>query len=151
MLSSSLEEYLIVIYKMAMEGEELKSNEISKALGVPLKKTIQALQRMHYQKYVGYLPYQPLTITEKGKEMAKFLISRNQLIEEFLGMLEISENFVTEKETMQQYLSHEMLEAIEKFVLFMHQYPEVLNRYKIFAKRKTRNKILETVSEQDER
>lgn len=151
MLSSSLEDYLIVIYKMATQGEELKSTEISKTLGVPLKKTIQALQRMHYQKYVTYLPYQPLAITDRGKEMAKFLISRNELIEEFLNMMQVSENFRTEKETMQQYLSYETLEALEKFVLFMHQYPEVLSRYKIFMRRKPKNKILEPLPEQDER
>lgn len=151
MLSSSLEEYLIVIYKMAVQNEELKSSEISRALSVPLKKTIQALQRMHYQKYITYLPYQPLAITDKGKDMAKFLISRNALIEEFLNMMQISENFRTEKETMQQYLSYETLEALEKFILFMRQYPEVLNRYKIFMKRMPKNKILEALPEQDER
>ncbi|MEG0013259.1 MAG: metal-dependent transcriptional regulator [Cellulosilyticaceae bacterium] len=149
MLSSSLEEYLITIYQMANKGEELKCNEVSKALNVPLKKTIQAIQRMHYQKYVVYSPYQPLTITDKGKETAKYLLSRNDLIDEFLDILQITENVETEASAMRQYLSHETLEGIEKFVLFIRQYPEVTNRYKLFMKR-NRTKILEEAPNEEE-
>lgn len=142
MLSSSLEEYLITIYQMANQGEELKCSEVSKVLNVPLKKTIQAIQRMHYQKYVVYSPYQPLAITDKGKETAKYLLSRNDLIDEFLDILQITENLESETTAMRQYLSYETLEAIEKFVLFIRQYPEVTSRYKLFIKR-NRTKILE--------
>ncbi|MHC1750148.1 MAG: metal-dependent transcriptional regulator [Cellulosilyticaceae bacterium] len=149
MLSSSLEDFLIIIYKMANDGEELKSSEISKALNMPLKKTIQALQRMHYQKYVVYLPYQPLTITDKGKEMAEYLVSRNDLLEEFLNVLQITEN-EDEKLAMRQYLSYESLEAIEKFVLFVRQYPEITNRYKLFMKRTAKPKILKSMPETEQ-
>lgn len=150
MLSYSLEEYLITIYQMAEKGEELKCNEVARVLNVPLKKTIQAIQRMHYQKYVVYSPYQPLSITDKGKEEAKYLISRNQLIDEFLGILQVTENVENEREAMRQYLSQDTLESIEKFVLFIRQYPEVLNRYKIYAKRKPKTRLISLVSEEEE-
>jgi DtxR family Mn-dependent transcriptional regulator len=58
-LSSSLEEFLITIYKMSEERTELKSTEVARTIDAPLQKTIQALQRMHYQKYIIYSPYQP--------------------------------------------------------------------------------------------
>lgn len=150
MLSSSLEEYLITIYEINEKEEEIKCNEVAKVLNVPLKKAIQAIQRMHYQKYVVYSPYQPLVITEKGKKEAKYLLSRNQLIDEFLDILQITENIETEKESMRQYLSYQTLEAIEKFVLFNRQYPEVVNRYKIFLKRKPRTRIIEDMPEEDQ-
>ncbi|MGL6175040.1 MAG: metal-dependent transcriptional regulator [Cellulosilyticaceae bacterium] len=150
MLSSSLEEYLITIYEINEKEEEIKCNEVAKALNVPLKKAIQAIQRMHYQKYVVYSPYQPLVITEKGKKEAKYLLSRNQLIDEFLEILQITENIETEKESMRQYLSYQTLESIEKFVLFNRQYPEVVNRYKIFLKRKPRTRIIEDMPEEDQ-
>lgn len=149
MLSPSLEEHLIQIYRMSTQGEELKSSEICRALGVPLKKTIQALQRMHYQKFILYLPYQPLSLTSKGEEMAKFLISRNKLIDDFLEILQMTENVAVEKEMMQNYFSYETLQALEKFTLFMHQYPEVLSRYRLFSKRKLKIKILEPFPEEE--
>lgn len=149
MLSSSLERYLITIYQMAEKEEEIKCSEISKALNVPLKKTIQAIQRMHYQKYVVYLAYQPLTITEKGKEMARFLISRDGLVEEFISILQLPEIPEEEKETMHQYLSYETLEAMERFVAFIHQYPEVVARYRLFTKRKLKTRLLDPLPEEE--
>ncbi|MGL4343950.1 MAG: metal-dependent transcriptional regulator [Cellulosilyticaceae bacterium] len=149
MLSSSLETYLVAMYNMTNEGTELKSSEITRALNVPLKKTIQALQRLHYQKYVVYTPYQPLSITEKGIAMAKYLAARNLVIDEFLDILQIMENRETEKEAMQQYLSQETLQAIERFVIFTKQYPEIVVRYKLFAKRKPKVRLLEELPPED--
>jgi Mn-dependent DtxR family transcriptional regulator len=149
MLSPSLEEHLIQIYKMSTQGEELKSSEICKALGVPLKKTIQALQRMHYQKLLLYLPYQPLSLTPKGEDMAKFLISRNKLVDDFLEILQITQNIETEKEMMQNNFSYETLKALERLTVFMHQYPEVLSRYRLFSKRKLKVRILEPLPEEE--
>lgn len=149
MLSSSLEKYLVGIYKMAVADKELKSTDISKEINQPLQKTIQALQRMHYQKYIMYSPYQPLKLTEQGKQMAEYLIARESLVEEFLSLLQIKENKELEKETMQQYLSYESLEAIERFVLFNRQYPEITQRYKLLLKRKTTLKLLPPIPENE--
>lgn len=149
MLSSSLEQYLIHIYELSEQNAEIKSSELTTAVNMPLKKTIQALQRMHYQKYIVYLAYQPITITDKGKEMARYLLSRNTLIDEFLDILQITEHREEEREAMKQYLSRESLEAIDHFVCFIRQYPEVVARYKVYNKRKMRTKILEPLP-QDE-
>lgn len=142
MLSSSLEKYLILIYELSMKEEEMKCSELARTLNVPLKKVIQALQRMHYQKYISYTAYQPLTITEKGQQMARFLISRDALIEEFLALIQMNMD-EEEKDTMKQYLSYEALKAIEQFVAFVRQYPEITNRYKLYLKRNQGESILE--------
>ena len=149
MLSSSLEKYLVGIHKMALADKELKSTDIAKEINQPLQKTIQALQRMHYQKYIMYSPYQPLKLTEQGKQMAEYLIAREALVEEFLSLLQINENKELEKETMQQYLSYESLEAIEKFVLFNRQYTEVAQSYKLLLKRKITAKLLPPIPENE--
>jgi len=149
MLSSSLEKYLVGIYKMAIADKELKSTDIAKLINQPLQKAIQALQRMHYQKYIIYSPYQPLKITEQGKQMAEYLIAREALVEEFLSLLQIKENKELEKETMQQYLSYESLETIEKFVLFNRQYPEISKRYQLLMRKKVTAKILPPIPENE--
>lgn len=149
MLSSSLEKYLVGIYKMARTDKELKSTDIAKEINQPLQKTIQALQRMHYQKYIVYSPYQPLKLTEQGSKMAEYLIAREALVEEFLTLLQINENKELEKEAMQQYLSYESLEAIEKFVLFNRQYPEISQRYKLLMKKKLAAKLLPPIPESE--
>lgn len=147
-ISSSLEQYLIHIYKLSEQGQEIKSSDLSNQLNMPLKKTIQALQRMHFQKYINYLSYQPINITDKGKDMAKYLISRDALIDEFVEILQLPHS-EEEKEGMKQLLSYESLESIERFVCFVRQYPEIINRYRLYNKRKMRQKILESLPREE--
>lgn len=142
MLSPSLEKYLICMYQMLETDKELKISDLTKQMNQPLQKTIQSLQRMHYQKHVVYSPYQPLKLTEQGKSMAQYLIARDALIDEFLSFLHIEKNFNTEKETMSQYLSYESLEQIEKFIIFNRQYPEIAERFSLLLKMAPRHTLL---------
>lgn len=135
MLSSSLEDYLEIICRMKSEKGEVKTLEIAQELKVPLSRVVQAIQRLHYQKFLVYSPYKPLEITQKGQDMGTYLTARNKLIKEFLEFLEIEENLDSELVAMQQYLSVSSLETIEKFILFTRQYPEVSQRYKLFSKK----------------
>ena len=134
MLSSSLEKYLVCIYKHLEDNNEFKISELAREMNQPLQKTIQALQRMHYQKQIIYSTYQPLKMTEQGRKMAQYLIARDALIDEFLKLLHIEENAVAEKEAMAQYLSHDSLTKIERFVLFNRKYPEIAERFELLLK-----------------
>ena len=131
MLSSSLEKYLVCIYNHLEKQQELRISDLAKEMNQPLQKTIQALQRMHYQKQLIYSTYQPLKMTEQGKKMAQYLIARNALIDEFFDILHIKEHAEGEKEAMAQYLSYESLSKIERFVLFNRKYPEIAERFDI--------------------
>ncbi|MBE6021616.1 MAG: hypothetical protein E7231_00120 [Cellulosilyticum sp.] len=131
MLSSSLEKYLVCIYKHLESSNELKVSELAREMNQPLQKTIQALQRMHYQKQIVYSTYQPLKITDQGKKMAQYLIARDALIEEFFAILHMDENAEAEKEAMAQYLSHDSLTKIERFILFNRKYPEIAERFEL--------------------
>lgn len=147
MLSSSLESYLEVIYRMEKQEKEIKALEIAQELNVPLSRVVQAIQRLHYQKYLTYSPYKPIEMAQKGIQMGEYLIARNKLIREFLGILDIGENLENELEAMKQYLSVDSLKTIEKFILFIRQYPEVTQRYKLFAKKAPKEVLLPELPE----
>jgi len=134
---------------MSLTDKELKSTDIAKQMSQSLQKAIQSLQRMHYQKYIVYSPYQPLKMTEQGKDMAKYLIARGTLIDEFLTLLQIQNNKESEKEAMEQYLSYESLEMIEQFVLFNRQYPEIMQRYQILLKKTPKIKLLPPIPQNE--
>lgn len=151
MLSASLEKYLLCIYDKVRGEKELKSTELAKEMNQPLQKAVQALQRLHYQKYITYSAYQPLRLTEQGSQVAEYLMARNQLIDEFLNILHIEQNRETEKEAMQQYLSYESLKTIEKFVIFNRQYPEIGMRYEMILKREPITYLLPEFPKGDKR
>lgn len=131
MLSSSLEKYLTCIYRHLENNSEVRVSDLAREMNQPLQKTIQALQRMHYQKQIIYSTYQPLRMTEQGKSMAKYLMARDLLIDEFFTLLHMDANNEAEKEAMAQYLSHENLMKIERFVLFNRKYPEIAERFEL--------------------
>lgn len=131
MLSSSLEKYLTCIYRHLENNSEVRVSDLAREMNQPLQKTIQALQRMHYQKLMIYSTYQPLRMTEQGKNMAKYLMARDLLIDEFFTLLHMDANNEAEKEAMAQYLSHENLMKIERFVLFNRKYPEIAERFEL--------------------
>lgn len=149
MLSSSLEKYLLCIYEMLEENKEMKISDLAKQMNQPLQKTIQALQRMHYQKYIVYSTYQPLQMTEQGRKTAEYLIARNALIDEFFGILRIEKNAAAEKEAMVQYLSHESLEKIERFVMFNRKYPEISERFNLILQMVPQDAILPPIPNKD--
>lgn len=151
MLSASLEKYLLCIYERINGDKELKSTEIAREMNQPLQKAVQALQRLHYQKYITYSAYQPLRLTEQGKQVAEYLVARNKLIDEFLDILHIERNKETEKEAMQQYLSYDSLRTIEKFVIFNKQYPEIAQRYEMILKREPIKYLLPEFPSSDKR
>ncbi len=151
MLSSSLEKYIVCMYRMLETNTEIKISDIAKKMNQPLQKTIQALQRMHYQKQIIYSSYQPLKLTEDGKKMAEYLIARDKLIEEFLKCLHIDVNFEQEKEVMCQYLSHSSLVQIEKFVTFCNQYPEISERFSLYVKMMPENTMLPPIQNSDKK
>lgn len=142
MLSSSLEKYLVTLYELLETNKELKVSDLAKQMNQSLQKTIQALQRMHYQKQVVYSPYQPLKLTDEGRKMAEYLIARNTLLDEFLKILHIEKNAVGEREVMAQYLSYESLEKIERFVMFNRQYPEISQRFELLLQMPPKNTLL---------
>lgn len=142
MLSSSLEKYLVAIYEMLETGKELKISDLSKRMNQSLQKTIQALQRMHYQKQVVYSPYQPLKLTDEGRRMAEYLVARDALLDEFISLLHIEKNAEAEREVLAQYLSYESLEKIEKFVMFNRQYPEISERFDLLLQLPSKNTLL---------
>lgn len=142
MLTSSLEKYLLAIYELLENKKELKSSELAKQMNQPLQKVVQALQRLHYQKYILYSAYQPCSLTSQGREVAQYLLARDELIDEFLRTLHIEKNREIEKEAMQQYLSYETLQSIEKFVIFNRKYPEISKRLELLSKREPRERLL---------
>lgn len=151
MLSASLEKYLVAIYELLEVNQELRISDLSKRMNQSLQKTIQALQRMHYQKQVIYSPYQPLRLTEEGRKMAEYLMARDALIDEFLSILHIEKNAIAEREAMAQYLSYESLEKIEKFVMFNRQYPEIGERFELILEMPPRNTLLPPIPYKEQR
>ncbi|HHW66945.1 MAG TPA: DNA-binding protein [Epulopiscium sp.] len=134
MLSPSLQDYLEEMYRLSTKIDEIRVSDIAQILDVSLPSVVKALHKLSNRGYVVYQPYESIKLTEKGIYEGRFLVQRNQLLKDFLTVLNTSSDIDKEAESMEHYLSFSTIQAIEKFVHFMKENPDVQRRYDEFYK-----------------
>lgn len=123
MLSPSLEDYLEEIYRFSISLDTVRVTDISKKLKVALPSVTKALYKLRDEGYINYKRYGEIRLTEKGKEFGHYLVTRNQLLQEFLALICSKCNFAAEAEAMEHYLSTATIDAIKILVEFMKSNP----------------------------
>lgn len=142
MLSPSLEDYLEEIYRFSLSLDSVRVTDISNRLKVALPSVTKALYKLRDQNYVKYERYGEIQLTDKGKEYGLYLVSRNQLLQEFLDLICSKCNFAAEAEAMEHYLSTATIDAIKTLVEFMKSDLSWRQAFKDFTELKTRNNSL---------
>ncbi|AFM40548.1 Mn-dependent transcriptional regulator [Desulfosporosinus acidiphilus SJ4] len=119
MLTPSLEDYLEEIYRFSLTLDIVRVTDISKRLDVALPSVTKALYKLREERYIDYERYGEIRLTDKGKEFGSYLVARNQLLQEFLGLICSKCDFAAEAEAMEHYLSTATIEAIKTLVEFI--------------------------------
>lgn len=132
MLTPSLEDYLEEIYRFSLSLDTVRVTDISKRLKVSLPSVTKALYRLRDESYIKYERYGEIELTAQGREFGYYLVSRNQLLQEFLALICSKCNFAAEAEAMEHYLSTATIEAIKTFVEFMKGNPSWQQAFKDF-------------------
>ena len=91
-LSESLEDYLEAIYQVEAAKQAARAKDIVERLGVSNASVTGALRSLASKKLVNYAPYDLITLTDKGREYAKRIIYRHEVLKSFLiDVLEVDE------------------------------------------------------------
>lgn len=123
MLSPSLEDYLEEIYRFSLSLDNVRVTDISNRLKVALPSVTKALYKLRDQSYIKYERYGEIKLTDQGKEYGFYLVTRNQLLQEFLALICSKCNFAAEAEAMEHYLSTATIDAIRNLVEFIKDNP----------------------------
>jgi DtxR family Mn-dependent transcriptional regulator len=113
-MSTSTEEYLEALYTLTQNGETATTSEISKRLNIAPASVTEMLKKLAEGGYVKYSPYQGVTLTNKGFEIAEKMTRRHRLLERFLhDMLHIGNDKVHKEACeMEHALSDETERAL---------------------------------------
>ncbi len=84
-LSSSMEDYLEAILQIIEEKGEARSKEIMERLGVTGPSVTEAFQQLAERKLINYVPYEAITLTPKGEEIARDVLSRHIALRSFFA------------------------------------------------------------------
>ena len=83
-LSATLEDYLEVIFRFQQEKQFARVSDISSALGKAKSAVTAALHSLSKKRLVNYQPYEPVTLSAKGREKAEQIVLRHRIIADFL-------------------------------------------------------------------
>ena len=132
MLTPSLEDYLEEIYRFSLSLGTVRVTDLSNRLKVALPSVTKALYKLRDESYIKYERYGEIKLTDQGKEFGHYLVTRNQLLQEFLALICSQCNFAVEAEAMEHYLSAATIDAIRTLVEFMKGNPSWQHAFEEF-------------------
>jgi len=129
MLSPSLEDYLEELYKLYIKKDVIKIRDIAAKLGVSSPSVVKALKKLHNENYIIYQRYKKVGLTEKGIELGKSLVNRNNILQEFLIIIDSKCNPAEEAEAMEHYLSPSTVDTFKKLSSFLKENNDILKKF----------------------
>ena len=132
MPTPSMEDYLEKIYQLIEKKGYARATDIAEALEVNPSSVTKMIQKLDKEKYVVYEKYRGLILTNKGEKFSEKLVTRHNILEEFLRILglEDEERIYQEVEGIEHHLSPESIRAITSLVKFLEENEDVLKRLK---------------------
>jgi len=124
-LSESMEDYLEAIFHIAAEKQAARAKDIAKRLGVNNSSVTGALRILSEKGYINYAPYDLITLTKKGKELAKDVVRRHEVLRDFfVKVLFIDKDEAEETACkMEHSVSPNIIDRIIRFVEFVEICP----------------------------
>lgn len=124
-LSASLEDYLEAISRIVTEKHAARVKDISRRLKVNMSSVSGALHLLAERKLINYAPYEVVTLTPKGKTIAKDIIHRHDTLKYFFTkVLSIDEKLADETACkMEHAMTKKILRRFIKFIRFFDNCP----------------------------
>lgn len=121
-LSSSLEDYLEVIFNVLANTEVARSKDIADALGVAKPSVTGALKTLSGKGLVNYTPYGYVTLTEKGRKQAAVIAGKHSIIKSFFVDALGIERVIAETAAckVEHSLGPEIISKLSKFIEFVN-------------------------------
>jgi DtxR family transcriptional regulator, Mn-dependent transcriptional regulator len=139
-LSASQEDYLEVIYHIVEEKKVARAKEIASRLRVSRSSVTEAFRSLSQKGLINYSPYEVITLTTRGQQVAEDIIHRHQALKEFfIKVLAVEEKLAEEGACKVEHAApREIIERLIQFVSFIETCPrggaEWIDHFKKFCR-----------------
>lgn len=124
-LSSSVEDYLEAIYWLGEKKGEARSSEISSFLGHKPSSITEMLGKLSKRGLIKHKKYGSVTITLRGRRVAKEISSRHDDLTNFLQLLGIDKKSAEVNACkIEHVVDSKVMEKLRKFVRFVREVPK---------------------------
>lgn len=131
-LTSSMEDYLEMIYRTTLVTDYIRVNQLADKLNVQPSSTTKVVQKLKKLGMIDYEKYGIIKLTEEGKEIGQFLYKRHEILESFLQKIGVKETLLKDTEMIEHDMSLSTLENINILNAFLNEYPDILDKYYVF-------------------
>ena len=116
--SESVEMYLETIFTLSSKNSDVRMVDVATSLGVTKPSVNKMMNILKEEKLVNQEHYGTISLTEKGRLLAKDVYERHLLIKEFLVQALTLDDEVAEKDAckMEHIISVDMIEAIKNYM-----------------------------------
>ena len=126
-LSESLEDYIEAIFHIETRKHASRAKDIADRLQVSSSSVTGALRLLSEKGLVNYAPYDIITLTPKGKEMARDVVRRHKTLRNFFVKILAVDDAAAEEAAckMEHGIPAVVLERITQFVEFLETCPRI--------------------------
>ncbi|MBN2841540.1 MAG: metal-dependent transcriptional regulator [Sedimentisphaerales bacterium] len=130
-LSASLEDYLETIYWIASDKGAARAKDIATNLNVKAGSVTGALQTLARLGHINYAPYEVITLTDSGREIAQEVVRKHETLKEFFGdILGISASVAEDGACkMEHSVPDEIVDKLIMFTEFIQSCPRCGNSW----------------------
>lgn len=138
-LSASLEDYIEAIYHIVAEKQVARGKDISARLNVSGASVTEALRALAKRGLINYAPYEVITITPAGLEIAEDVIHRHNTLKQFfIDVLAIEETIAEQGACRIEHAAPpKIIDRMIDFIRFLEVCPrggkELINGFASFC------------------
>jgi len=124
-LSSSLEDYLETILAVVQEKKAARVKDIVSRMQVKASSVTGALRLLTDRGLINYAPYDLITLTEKGEQIARDVTRRHEILRSFFEkILKVDPREADDGACkLEHAISPALLDRLIKFISFIEQCP----------------------------
>ncbi|HCW53542.1 MAG TPA: DtxR family transcriptional regulator [Clostridium sp.] len=134
LLTPSMEDYLEMIYRCSENEEFVRVNRIAQKLNVRDSSASKMMKKLGELNLVKYEKYGVIMLTEQGKRIGSYLLSRHNIIDKFFEYLGKTDDVLSEIELIEHVVSSETVENMYFFNKFLEENKNILEEYNKFKK-----------------
>jgi Mn-dependent DtxR family transcriptional regulator len=139
-LTSSMEDYLEMIYRMSQYDKYIRINQLANKLNVQPSSVTKTVQKLKKLGLIKYEKYSAVELTSEGEAIGSYLLKRHNTIELFLTFIGVEQDMLLiETEILEHGISVSTLEKIDLLNKFLNN-EDIINKYNTFKHRNKNSK-----------
>lgn len=128
-LSPGMEDYLEMIYRLALQKGYTRISDLAGALNVQPPSASKMVQKLADLNYLLYQKYGIIELSESGRILGEYLLYRHEITRRFLQMLGVGENILKETEKLEHNLSRDTVNRVSCLLRFWDESPDLQTRF----------------------